>query len=198
VPYMSIELMQPPQPLEHRLAHDLESVLLVILHIARFTCGPTADPIDEVKSSFNISLWHHEPVVELVKRSKVTDIFDMHENPTKFITEYWNPIDHYLIKLINLIYPGIHRCDMATGPATCKLFKEVLVAARDHCEGLQEQTPNYAAFMTNRKRKSKAQDRGKTKQLRRPGKDTVDPIRRRPGAARVSSRSQYQASGPAV
>jgi len=191
--------MQPPQPLEHRLVHDLESVLLVILHIAHFTCGPTADPINEVKSSFNISLWHHEPVVKLVKRSKVTDIFNMHENLTKFITKYWNPIDHYLIKLINLIYPGIHQHDMVTGPATCKSFKEVLVAAWDHCEGLQEQTLNYTAFMTNQKHKSKAQDRRKTKQLCQPGKDTVDPICHCPGAACVSSHSQYQApSGPAV
>jgi hypothetical protein len=197
VPYMSIELMEPLQPLEHRLEHDLESVLMVILHIARFTCGPTGDAINEVKSSFNISLWHHEPVVGLVKRNKEADIFDIHENPTNFITEYWNPIGHYLIKLIDLIYPGIRQRVMAAGPATCKSFKEVLVAARDHCEGLQEQTANYAAFTSNRKRKSKAQDRGKTKQLRRPKKDTVDPIRRRPAPARVSSRSQYWASGPA-
>lgn len=29
-------------PIQHRLDHDLESVLMVLLHITRFTLGPAA------------------------------------------------------------------------------------------------------------------------------------------------------------
>jgi len=106
MPYMSIELMQPSQPPEHWLEHDLESMLLVILHIACFTCGPTANLIGEVKSSFTISLWHHEPVVALVMERKKLDIFQLRKDMDKYITKYWHPIAPYLSMLIDIIYPG--------------------------------------------------------------------------------------------
>jgi len=197
---MSIDLMQPSHPLEHRLEHDLESMLLVILHIVRFTCGPTADPSAEVKQEYNIAIWHHERVLHLIKDHKRLDINNMRNEPEQYITKYWKPIAPHLTKLIDVIYPeGLHKKkhEMLTGPATCKSFKEVLVAARDVCEGLQEQTPNYATFMT-KKRKSRAPDREKTKQSRpMPQKDTVDrSIHPSPGPG--SSHSQYRASGPAV
>ena len=195
MPYMSIELMQPPEPVEHRLEHDLESVLLVILHILRFTRGPTANPVDEGKPRcFNIAIWHHEPAVELIKRHKICDITDWRKNPEAFNTNYWKPIAPFLPKLIDIIYPqdvGV------TGPATCRSFNEVLTAARDYCKTLQEVTSNYAAFVT-KKRKGSAQDRGKAKQLRPPQKDTVNaPRRSSRSSRRVSSRRDHQASGPA-
>jgi hypothetical protein len=185
VPYMSIDLMQPSKPLEHRLEHDLESMLLVILHIVRFTCGPTANPSAEVKQDFNIAIWHYEHTPHLIKGYKRLDIHNMCIEPERFITNYWNPIASQITMLINLIYPGgLHKKqhEMLTGPATCKSFKEILVAARDVCEGLQEQTPNYAGFIT-KKRKSRAPDREKTKQSRlMPQRDAVHrPIRPSPG-----------------
>ncbi|KIJ90160.1 hypothetical protein K443DRAFT_47013, partial [Laccaria amethystina LaAM-08-1] len=100
VPYMSIDLMQPSKPLEHRLEHDLESMLLVILHIVRFTCGPTANPSAEVKQDFNIAIWHYEHTPHLIKGYKRLDIHNMCIEPERFITNYWNPIASQITMLI--------------------------------------------------------------------------------------------------
>ena len=195
MPYMSIELMLPPEPVEHRLEHDLKSVVLVILHILRFTWEPTANPVDEGKPCcFKLAIGHHEPAVELIKQHKICDITQWRKNPEAFITNYWKPIAPFLPKLIDIIYPqGVG----VTGPATCRLFNEVLTAARDYCKTLQEVTSNYAAFVT-KKRKGSTRDRGKAKQVRPPQKDTVNtPHRSSRSSHHVSSGCDHQASGPA-
>lgn len=193
MPYMSIDLMNPLQPVEHRLEHDLESVCLVLLHIARFTCGPAGNPIGEVKKSYCISQWHHEHVIELMKRDKKVDVFEIRKNPAAFISDYWTPIAPFITKLLDVVYPGSDRFEMTPGRATCKTFREVLVAARNHCKGEPENAPNYAAFLPSRKRsrtKSLVQDRGERKH-RRPLTEGHTDVQIHPRSAYVPSFSQY-------
>lgn len=168
MPYMAIELMSPSSPVEHRLEHDLESLCLVFLHIARFTCGPIGNPIGELKNSYCISKWHHEHVAEVMKSLKKVDLFELRKKPEAYVSDYWAPIASYITDLLDIIYPGSD-FEMKTGTDTCKQFKAVLIAARDHCNILGETPTNYAAFTPTRKRprtKSSAQDQEERKHKR--------------------------------
>lgn len=171
MPYMAIELMAPKEPLVRKLAHDLESVFLVLLHIASFTCGPAGTSVGKVKISHRVAQWHHEPNIDILIDKKSIDIFYIHKSPDDRLTDYWLPIAPFIKELIAVVYPGVPQCSMKN-EATFERFRDVLTRALNHCRTLQETPSNYAAIrpsVTSRKRprnESTGEDHPAPKHLR--------------------------------
>ena len=62
---------------QHRLDHNIKSLLLVILHIVRFTCGPKGNPDKEIyvnDKELSITQWHHKPLIEQIAHHKAVDV----------------------------------------------------------------------------------------------------------------------------
>lgn len=167
---MAVELMQKAdeitgqrQPMEHRLAHDLESVCLVLLHIVRFTCGP-AGAIGNIKSSYRISQWHYEHNIEIMKDQKIMDVQSISKAPTAYITEYWAPIAPFITKLIDVVYPQF-KDPQNKKEVTYEAFKDILIEARQQCMSLRENPHKYAAFKPPRSAPNQLKKRSRPKSL---------------------------------
>lgn len=150
MPYMAVDLMQPSKAVEHRLSHDLESLCLVLIHIIRFTSGPTGISVgNTIPEPHRVAQWHHEANIAILQDAKKMDLKMISDKPEAFITDYWAPIAPYITKLLNVIYPGLASLDMDSSAVTGEAFKSVLIEARDHCAKLSEMIPNYAAITEN-------------------------------------------------
>ena len=136
--------MQNKSSSVRELRHELESVFLVLLNLARFTCGPPGASVGEVKLSHRIAIWHHEYHIDIMREHKQTDIWNVHESPTEFLTEYWAPIAPYVRELIEVVYGTSYQLarDMKS-QATCETFKAVLLRALEHCQTLSETPVSY-------------------------------------------------------
>ena len=144
MPYISVELTRPKKSCVRELRHDLESVILVLLHLVRFTCGPPSASVGEVKVSHRIAQWHHEFDIDVLKDKKQIDILNVHESPAEYLTEYWAPIAPYIRELIEVVYgTGDLLAREVKSQATCETFKAVLVRALEHCQTLSETPVSY-------------------------------------------------------
>ena len=178
---MSIELSRSlaghvgHQDFEHRIDHDIESLLLVFLHIVRFTCGPKGDPNREIyvnNKEFNMTQSHHEPVVENIPHLKGYDIIRLRspEELALLLPVYWHPISEHIIKLIDIVYPHV-AVPFKTGLDIRDAFKKELQSALQTCRQLEDAPHGYGVslpYQTRMQKKRKAS----TQEHRRAGKST--------------------------
>lgn len=147
---MSVKLLNPEaheKPIIHRLSHDLESLCMVLIHIVRFSYGPIGTTHGaENSATFRVSQWHQESNVEALEDQKKMDLKAIVEKPERYINGYWAPIIPYIQQLLYLVYPGIITNNMDSTSLTHKAFKDVLIAARDHCSTTPDVSYNYAAY----------------------------------------------------
>ena len=50
---LAVNMTGDKLPFEHRMDHDIESLLHVFLHIVRFTSEPQGDPNEDIKVTVN-------------------------------------------------------------------------------------------------------------------------------------------------
>lgn len=149
LPYMSVNLLKPssPDPVIHRLSHDLESLCMILIHIVRFSYGPIGTINGTPNEQTNrISQWHHESDIETLEDNKKMDLKAIAENPERYINGYWAPIVPYIQKLLYLVYPSIATNNMDSTALMHQEFKNVLISARDYCCKIPDFSYNYAAF----------------------------------------------------
>lgn len=146
---MSLSLSSPTRTAEvqHKLAHDLESLFLVFLHIMRFLSSPRGDIESDRnrEKTHHISRWHHEPSEKIMFSDKKSDLLEIYIDPETYITQYWRPVAPYLKELFEAVYPDlsfIHR--NYDSPITPSTFVSILMKARNHCQDLFETKVNYA------------------------------------------------------
>lgn len=147
---MSVNLLNPKlleTPVIHRLAHDLESLCLVLIHIVRFSRGPIGINKGQVnQKTYRVSQWHHESDMQALEDYKKLDLKEIAEHPEVYVNSYWAPIAPFISQLIYLVYPGITTNDMDSTSLKHQEFKDVLIAARNYCSTLKEVPYNYCAF----------------------------------------------------
>ena len=147
---MAVNLLNPKlleTPVIHRLAHDLESLCMVLIHIVRFLRGPIGTNKGQVnQKTYRVSQWHHESDMHALEDYKKLDLKEIAEHPELYVNSYWEPIAPFISKLIYLVYPGIATNDMYSTSLKHQEFKNLLIAARNHCSTLGEVPYNYCAF----------------------------------------------------
>ncbi|KJA18090.1 hypothetical protein HYPSUDRAFT_45677 [Hypholoma sublateritium FD-334 SS-4] len=145
LPYMAVELTVRKKPCVRELRHDLESVFLVLLHLARFTCGPPGTSVGEVKISHRIAQWHHESNIAILQDKKLIDLINIYRSPAEYLTDYWAPIAPYIQELIEVVYGARNLVNIidVKSQATCEAFKAVLSQALEHCQTLSETPASY-------------------------------------------------------
>ncbi|KJA13142.1 hypothetical protein HYPSUDRAFT_149871 [Hypholoma sublateritium FD-334 SS-4] len=155
VPYMSIELAinmsGQKVPFEHRMDHDIESLLHVFLHIVRFTSGPQGDPSKDILVTLNeirISQWHHETLVANVPHVKSLDILRLREihEMESVLPDYWRPLAPNVIRLIDIVYPRAS-IPLRTGKNVASLFKRELMDTLAKCRKLEDTVHRYGTSM---------------------------------------------------
>lgn len=139
---MAVELMVPKKPAVRELRHDLESVFFVLLHLARFTCGPPGASVGEVKVSHRIAQWHQEPNISIMQDMKQIDLTYIQRSAAEYLTDYWVPIAPYIQELVKVVYGNSLFADPKS-QATCEAFKAVLARALKHCRSLSETPVRY-------------------------------------------------------
>ncbi len=85
---LAVNMTGEKEEFEHRMDHDIESLLHVFLHIVRFTPGPQGDPSTDIKVTINeirISQWHHECLVANIPQLKSLDILRAAQHPANGI-----------------------------------------------------------------------------------------------------------------
>ncbi|KJA25405.1 hypothetical protein HYPSUDRAFT_134901 [Hypholoma sublateritium FD-334 SS-4] len=176
VPYMSIELSRylagDPEYTEfdHRIDHDVESLLLVFLHIVRFTCGPKGNLDQDIfinDKELNLTQWHHERKIEQIALHKCVDVLRLRSARTLayLLPAYWKPIAPHIIKLIDIVYP-VPTIPLRTGSNIHGAFRKELEATLRTCQGLEEETHQYGTSMPfqTRAKKRKALTQGSIQQ----------------------------------
>ena len=172
VPYMSVELSRylagDPDytDFNHRIDHDVESLLLVFLHIVRFTCGPKGNLDEDIfvdDKELNLTQWHHESKIEQVAHHKSVDILRLRSTRTllRLLPAYWKPIAPHIIKLIDIVYPS-PTIPLRTGTDICATFRKELEATLRTCQALEEDKHQYGTSMPfqTRAKKRKALTQG--------------------------------------
>lgn len=196
---MSIELSSKMTgssraPFEHRIDHDIESLLLVLMHIVRFTPGPVGNPKHDIliqPPEFRISQWHHETFVAQIPHLKTSDLMRLRdcEDLQAVLPTYWRPIASIIVNLIDIVYP-VPILPLRTGTNLFKAFRQELVNALELCQQLEETPHKYGTsmpFQTRmppKKRKSTRDNAGPPQ----PGKSTVAETRRSTKAAKAARR----------
>lgn len=142
---MAVNLMKPREAIAQRLDHDLESVCYVLLHIVRFTTGPVGTKIGTSRKSHRVAWWHHERDVKVIKDNKVMDMAKIIKHPERYISEYWRPAVPFIKEMLKL-FPTKGTPSDASMNDCYQKFRNILVRARDFCNGIDEQAFNYAAF----------------------------------------------------
>lgn len=170
---MSIELSRnlagdpEHRDFEHRIDHDIESLLLVFLHIVRFTCGPKGDPEKEIyvnEKELSITQWHHEPLIEQIAHHKSIDLLRLRGSiqfVSQVLPDYWKSIAPNLINLINIVYPS-PTIPLKTGHNIRDAFKKELEVILEVCRSLEEDTHDFGTSMPfqTRAKKRKALTQG--------------------------------------
>ncbi|KJA22489.1 hypothetical protein HYPSUDRAFT_122095, partial [Hypholoma sublateritium FD-334 SS-4] len=104
LPYMAVSLLNHKMrqaPLIHRLAHDLESLCMVLIHIVRFSCGPIGTNKGKInRKTYRVSQWHHESDMQALEDYKKMDLKEIAENPELYVNGYWAPIASFIGKLL--------------------------------------------------------------------------------------------------
>lgn len=181
MPYMSVELScnlagdLAHQGLEHRIDHDIESLLLVFLHIIQFTSGPKGNLNKDIyvnTEEFNVTQWHHEPAKQNIAHMKAIDILRLRspDELSVLLPAYWKPIIPNIINLIDIVYPS-PTVPLRTGHNIRKAFKKELEVALKKCSILEEAPHDYGTclpYQTRMRKKRKAS----TQPDRRAGKST--------------------------
>ncbi len=152
MPYMSLSISDPKNSaqVKHQLAHDLESLFLVFLHIVRFLSAPRGDNEDDNNRSqhLQIARWHHEEKPAFLFSNKKADLLDVYAEPETYISQYWHPVIPYLKKLFKAVYPDLSFMDRDySSPITPEAFVSILSQARDFCLTLKENSLNYAVIL---------------------------------------------------
>ena len=147
---MAMDLLNPKKrqvPVIHRLAHDLELLCMVLIHIVQFLRGPISTNKGEVnQKTYCVSQWHHESDMQALEDYKKLDLKEIAENLQLYVNGHWAPIAPFISKLLYLVYPGIATNNMDSTSLKHQEFRDVLVAALKHCYTLKEVPYNYCAF----------------------------------------------------
>lgn len=120
---------------------------MVLVHIVRFSRGPIGTNKGQInRKTYRVSQWHHESDMQALEDYKKLDLKEIAENPELYVNSYWAPIAPFISQLLYLVYPGITTNDMDSSLLKHQEFKDVLIAARNHCSMLKEVPYNYCAF----------------------------------------------------
>lgn len=154
------------QDFQHRIDHNIKSLLLVFLHIVRFTCGPKGDPSQEVyinDKELSIAQWHHKPLIEQIAHLKAMDILRLRSPQllSQVLPAYWKPIAPNILKLIDIVYPS-PTFPLKTGHNIRDTFRKELEIALQACRALEEDPHEFGTCMPyqtlTKKRKALTQD----------------------------------------
>ena len=153
---LAVNMTGDKLPFEHRMDHDIESLLHVFLHIVRFTSGPQGDPNEDIKVTVNeirISQWHHESLVANIPQVKSLDILRLRDvrQMESVLPVYWRPLAPNIIRLIDIVYPQA-TIPMCTGKDVAVLFKQELMEALAKCRKLEEAPHRYGTTMPHQTR----------------------------------------------
>ncbi len=147
---MAVSLLNPKfldTPVIHHLAHDLESLCMVLIHIVRFSHGPIGTNKGQVnQKTYQVFQWHHKSDIQALEDYKKLDLKEIAENPELYFNSYWAPIVQFISQLIHFVFPGIATNNMDSTSLKHQDFRNVLVAARNHCASLNEIPYNYCTF----------------------------------------------------
>lgn len=105
---LSINMAGSKAPFEHRMDHDIESLLFAFLHIVRFTSGPAGNPAEDVLidvDEIRISQWHHDTLVANVPHVKSSDVMRLRyaEELQSVLPAYWRPLASNITNLIDIV-----------------------------------------------------------------------------------------------
>ncbi|KJA13936.1 hypothetical protein HYPSUDRAFT_150995 [Hypholoma sublateritium FD-334 SS-4] len=184
MPYMSLSMTDPANlaKVKHQLAHDLESLFLVFLHIVRFLSAPRGDieSDNDRPQRLQIARWHHEASQAFIFSDKKADLLEVYAEPQTYVTQYWHPVIPYLKKLFEAIYPDLSFINRDySSPITPKTFVSILLEARNFCSTLNETSLNYATILATPKKRPSTTTQTAETRLKRPRN-----AKKRPTAAR--------------
>lgn len=195
---LAVNMTGEKEEFEHRMDHDIESLLHVFLHIVRFTPGPQGDPSTDIKVTINeirISQWHHECLVANIPQLKSLDILRLRNirQMESVLPAYWRPLAPNIIRLIDIVYPQA-TIPMCTGKNIATLFKQELMEALDKCHKLEETPHRYGTSMPYqtrfppKKRKAVVDDSDATSQSESESEEPVPvPVKVKHGKAKRGS-----------
>lgn len=148
---LAVNMTGAKVPFEHRMDHDIESLLHVFLHIIRFTSGPNGDPNEDVLVNINeirISQWHHESLVANIPQVKSLDLLRLRDvrEMQSVLPVYWRPLAPNLVRLIDIVYPRA-TIPMCTGKGIAQAFRRELMEALAKCHKMQETPHRYGTSM---------------------------------------------------